>query len=200
MQRIQNRNCFSVESRFFQQPYMGKQICSNYRGKITVFGWRREVKFPSKHREFQNSESSRNWGSTVLYRSLWTTIKRDGLKNPSLAQQEVACTGHRISCRLFVKGSRLTHELQCPVLEDETLINGLLKVWFIMFIMLKRRRRLKRRLCSSFTTHFSMRSHRNRIRISSWFLSMSFRFYIILYLSFARKKMYNFIAFSISNV
>ena len=51
------------------------------RDKITVFGWRREVKFPSKYREFQNSESSRNWGSTVLYRSLWTTIKRDGLKN-----------------------------------------------------------------------------------------------------------------------
>ena len=97
------------------------------RGKITVFGWRREVKFPSKYREFQNTDSPRNWGSTVLYRSLWTTIKRDGLKNPTLAQQEVACTGHRISCRLFVKGSRLTHELQCPVLEDEILINGLLE-------------------------------------------------------------------------
>ena len=58
------------------------------RGKITVFGWRREVKFASKYREFQNTESSRNWGSTELYRSLWTTITRDGLKNPSLAQQE----------------------------------------------------------------------------------------------------------------
>ena len=56
-------------------------------------------------------------------------MKRDGLKNPCLVQQEVACTGHRsrISCRLFVKGSRLTHELQCPVLEDETLINGSLE-------------------------------------------------------------------------
>ena len=154
------------------------------RGKITVFGWRREVKFPSKHREFQNTESSRNWGSTVLYRSLWTTIKRDGLKNPSLAQQEVACTGHRISCRLFFKGSRLTHELQCSS---------------------PRRRNLDKWITgrydlSCFTTLFWMRSHRNRIRISSWFLSMSFRFYIILYLSFARKKMYNFIAFSISNV
>ena len=89
-----------------------------------MFGRRREVKFASKYREFQNTESSRNWDSTVLYRSLETTIKRDGLKNPCLAQQEVACTGHRISYRLFVKGSRLTHELQCPVLEYETLING----------------------------------------------------------------------------
>ena len=90
-------------------------------------GWWREVKFASKYRELQNNESSRNWDSTVLYRSLGTTIKRDSLKNPSLAQQEAACTGHRISCRLFIKGSRLTHELQCPVLEDETLINGLLE-------------------------------------------------------------------------
>ena len=64
-------------------------------GKITVFHWWREISGISKHREFKKL----GFYCTLLIAR--NNNKRDGLKNPCLAQQEVAC--RLIPCRPFVK-------------------------------------------------------------------------------------------------
>ena len=185
MRRKQSENCFTKQANFFEISGRLKN-----RGKTTVFDWWREFRFGSKYREFKKKQRVRDCTSQIALNS----NKRDGLKNPCLAQQEVACT--LIPCRLF------THDwpVNFPP-EDERLINGLLEGMYsiVFFACWNVDGAYKCRLCSSLTTDFSMQSCRNRIRISFWLLSISFPFSIFNF-KLRNTKMYNFIAFSISNV
>ena len=117
MRRKQSENCFTKQANFFEISGRLKN-----RGKTTVFDWWREFRVGSKFREFKKkNESSRYRDSTVLHWLLWTVNKRDGMKNPCLAQPEVAC--RLIHCRPFAHDWPLNYP---P--EDETckmiVING----------------------------------------------------------------------------
>ena len=141
----------------------------------------------------KKAESSRNLDSTILHWLLWTVICEMAWKNPRLAQPEVAY--RLIHCCPFAHDWPLNFPPG-----DEILINGLLEgMYSIVFACWNVDGAYKCLPCSSLTTDFSMQSCRNRIRISFWFLSMSFRFYIFNF-KLRNTKMYNFIAFSISNV
>ena len=140
MRRKQSENCFTKQANFFEISGRLKN-----RGKTTVFDWWREFRVGSKFREFKKkTESSRYRDSTVLHWLLWTVNKRDGLKNPCLAQPEVAC--RLIHCRPFA------HDwpVNSPP-EDERLINaGLLEgMYSIVFACWNVDGAYKCLLCSS---------------------------------------------------
>ena len=181
MRGKQSENCFTKQANFFEISGRLKN-----RGKTIVFDWWREFRFGSKYREFQKPRVRK---IVIL---LYFTDCSGWLENPYLAQQEVAC--RLIPCRLFAHD---WPENFPP--EDETLINGLLEgMYSIVFARWNVDGAYKCLLCSSLTTDFSMQSCRIRTRISCWFLSISFPFYLFL---LGNTKMYiNFIAFSISNV
>ena len=188
MRSKQSENCFAKQANFLEISGRLKNW-----GKTTVFDWWREFRFGLKYREFKkNRELEKSWFYCTSLIAL-NSNKRDGLKNPCLPQPEVAC--RLIHCRPFAHG----WPLNFPP-EDERLISGWLEgMYLIVFACWNVDVGYKCLLCSSLTTDFSMQSCRNRIRISFWFLSMSFRFYIFNF-KLRNTKMYNFIAFSISNV
>ena len=187
MRRKQSENCFNYK----RSKSSGR--LKNW-GKTTVFDWWREFRFGSKYREFKKkTESSRNRDSTVLHWLLWTIICEMAWKIHVSLNQKLHV--RLIHCRPFA------HDwpLNFPP-EDETLINGSLEgMYSIVFACWNGDGAYKCLLCSSLTTDFSMQSCRNRIRIRFWFLSMSFRFYIFNF-KLRNTKMYNLIAFYISNV
>ena len=168
MRRKQSENCFAKQANFFE---ISRRLKNG--GKTTVFDWQREFRFGSKHREFK--KKSREFEKSWFYYSSLIALNsnmRDGLKNPRLAQPEVAY--RLIHCCPFAHDWPLNFPPG-----DEILINGLLEgMYSIVFACWNVDGAYKCLPCSSLTTDFSMQSCRNRIRISFWFLSMSFRFYI----------------------
>ena len=168
MRRKQSENCFPNQANFFEISGRLKN-----QGKTTVFDWWREFRFRSKYREFKKKRDFEiSWFYCPSLIALNSNM-RDGLKNPCLARLGVAC--NLIHCRLFAHGWPLNFS---P--EDERLINGLMKgMYAIVFACWNVDGAYKCLLCSSLTTDFSMQSCRNRIRISFWFLSTPFRFYIV---------------------